>query len=307
MKPILVVGSLNMDLVVQAPRHPKPGETILGSGFQTFPGGKGANQAVAAARLGGQVRMVGRVGQDDFGEILLETVSRDGVETTWIKKDPQAATGVALITVDGAGQNTIVVVPGANGQVSPQDVQAAEAAFHQAGVLLLQLEVPLPVIAKAVELAKRDGLQVVLNPAPAAYLETSLLSDVDYLVPNQSELEILTGQSGIEQGVQRLQDLGVGKVIVTLGGDGVLVADGKDRIRLPIYPVQVVDTTAAGDAFVGAFAVALMEGLSTEEAAGWGNAAGALAVTKAGAQASLPTRGALEQLLGKGSESSPSA
>ena len=166
-KHIVVVGSLNMDLVVRTPRHPQIGETIIGSAFQTFPGGKGANQAVAAARLGGSVRMIGRVGADAFGEALLGTAARDGVDTSWISRDAEAPTGVALITVDDGGQNTIVVASGANMRLTPEYVFAAEAAFEDAAILLMQLESPLPAIARAIELAHLHGAQVVLNPSPA--------------------------------------------------------------------------------------------------------------------------------------------
>jgi len=294
---IVVVGSLNMDLVVRAPRHPQPGETILGGDFRTFPGGKGANQAVAAARLGAAVQMIGRVGADAFGAALLQTLAQDGVDTRHVPRDQEAPTGVALITLNAAGQNTIVVAPGANARLTPQDVVAAEAAFASAAVLLLQLECPLPAVAQAIELAKQHGAQVVLNPAPAQPLDAALLAKVDYLLPNQSELALLTGLDDIRPAVSRLQAIGVRRIVVTLGEEGVLVAEDASEIHLPAHGVTVVDTTAAGDAFAGAFAVALLEGHSTCQAAAWGNAAGALAVTRAGAQPSLPRRGELEKFL----------
>jgi ribokinase len=286
---IVVVGSLNMDLVVRALRHPQPGETLLGSDFGTFPGGKGANQAVAAARLSkdgptsGQVRMVGRVGQDAFGDELLETVTRSGVDARYIQRDPAAPTGVAVITLDSAGQNTIVVAPGANGQLAPKDIEAAADAFNNAAVLLVQLESPLPSVLRAIQLAKEHGARVVLNPSPAQPLDLALLSQVDYLVPNEHELAALSRMVDRAAAVSRLRDEGVARLVVTLGGDGVLVSDELGEAYLPAYPVNVVDTTAAGDAFVGAFAVALTEGATTLDAARWGNAAGALAVTRAGA------------------------
>jgi len=289
-----------MDLVVRAPRHPQLGETILGGDFQTFPGGKGANQAAAAARLGAVVKMIGRVGRDAFGDSLLSTMKRDNVDTTYIRRDGRLPSGVASITVDAAGQNTIVVVSGANGELTAGDVAAGEAAFVGAAVLLLQLECPLAAVERAIELAKKHGAQVVLNPAPAQMLDSSLLESVDYLVPNQTELALLTGIDDLtatRRAASHLLAHGVRRVIVTLGEEGALVLDGVADIHLPAHKVTVVDTTAAGDAFVGALAVALMEGRSTREAAAWGNAAGALTVTRPGAQPSLPTRAELEKFL----------
>jgi len=294
---IVVVGSLNMDLVIRAPRHPEPGETILGSDFKTFTGGKGANQAVAAARLGGSVKMIGQVGEDSFGDRLFEAVTAEGIETKFILRDPREATGVALITVDEAGQNTIVVASGANARLTPVDISNAEEAFKDAAVLLLQLESPLPAVTRAIELAKRHGVKVVLNPAPAQMLPTKLLTQVDYLVPNQTELAFLAGVEGTDTAVSCLGSLGVTKLIVTLGDEGALVVEKNRETQLQSYPVEVVDTTAAGDAFVGAFAVALTEGKVTLEAAAFGNAAGALTATRSGAQPSLPKRAELDQFL----------
>lgn len=294
---IVVVGSLNMDLVIRAPRHPEPGETILGSDFKTFPGGKGANQAVAAARLGGSVKMIGQVGEDSFGDSLFEEVTAEGIETKYILRDPREATGVALITVDEAGQNTIVVASGANARLTPVDISNADEAFEDAAVLLLQLESPLAAVTRAIELAKRHGVKVVLNPAPAQMLSTKLLTQVDYLIPNQTELAFLAGVEGTDTAVSCLRGLGVTKLIVTLGDEGALVVEKNKETQLPSYAVEVIDTTAAGDAFVGAFAVALTEGKSTLEAAAFGNAAGALTATRSGAQPSLPTRAELDQFL----------
>lgn len=295
--PIVVVGSLNMDLVVRAARHPKIGETIIGSAFQTFPGGKGANQAVAAARLGGQVRMIGRVGSDDFGQALLNGVLRDGVDATHIQRDPAEATGVALITVDDLGRNTIVVASGANGRLLPGDILAAESAFDGAAALVMQLESPLPALEQAVEIAHRRGLKIILNPAPAQPLPAALLTGCDILVPNESELALLSGVQGVEDGVRCLQAQGVRCLVVTLGEQGVLVADGAQRTSIAAHSVAAVDTVAAGDAFVGALAVALTEGLELAKAAEWGNAAAAISVTRRGAQPSLPTRDEVEQFL----------
>jgi len=294
---IVVVGSLNMDLVVRSPRHPQPGETLLGAEFRTFPGGKGANQAVAAARLGGQVKLIGRVGADAFGDALLETCTRDGVDTGHVERLEDAPTGVALITVDDAGQNTIVVVPGANGKLSPPDLLAAAPAFEGASVVVMQLEVPLLTVIYAADLARRHGARVVLNPAPAQPLSATGLEQVDVLIPNQSEAALLTGCASAGDAARRLIALGVRSVVVTMGERGVLIAEGETATLLPAHQVSVLDTTAAGDAFVGAFAVALAEGRTVLEAAAWGNAAGALAVTRAGAQPSLPARAELERFL----------
>lgn len=295
---IVVVGSINMDLVVRAPRHPAPGETILGTDFQTFPGGKGANQAVAAARLGGKVMMVGRVGTDPFGDVLLANLNKDGVDTRYVYRTEATASGVALITVSESGQNNIVVVPGANWKLLPSDVQAAEPAFKGAGVVLMQLEIPVETAAAAVHMAKKYGAQVVFNPAPAQPLDASLLAEVDFLVPNEQELSLLTGLQPIKLAAHSLQSIGVKHLIVTLGSKGVYVLENGSSTHLTSHPVLVIDTTAAGDAFVGAFAVGLTEGLPPHQAAAMGNAAGALSVTVAGAQPSLPTRASLNEFLG---------
>jgi ribokinase len=296
-KHILVVGSLNMDLVVRSPRHPQPGETILGGEFNTFPGGKGANQAVAAARLGAPVEMIGRVGGDAFGDALLATVAQDGVSTAHILRDP-AATGVALITVDAAGQNTIVVASGANAQVSPQDIDDASGAFENASALVMQLECPLPTVIRAAEQAKARHIPVILNPAPAQSLPADLLSGVDYLIPNQTELALLSGGiTNLNEAVGWQKAQNIRCLIVTLGGEGVWASDETGTHQLPAFKVTPVDTVAAGDAFVGAFAVALSEGQPLEQALRWGSAAGAISVTRAGAQPSLPTRAELEKFL----------
>lgn len=294
---IVVVGSLNMDLVVHAPRYPQPGETILGSEFHTFPGGKGANQAVAAARLGGQVAMIGRAGQDDFGDTLLQILAEDRVDTTHIVRDSETPSGIALITIDASGQNRIVVVPGANGRLTTADVSEAEEAFRGASALLVQLECPLPAVSHALKLGRKHGLRTVLNPAPAQPLGPAFLSNVDYLVPNESELALLAGTHSVGEAVRQLHHLGVRCVVVTLGERGALVNDEEGEAYLPAHRVAAVDTSAAGDAFVGAFAVALTEGRTTKQAAAWGNAAGALAVTRSGAQPSLPTRAELTDFL----------
>ena len=302
---VTVVGSLNMDLVARAPRIPLPGETIIGGGFRTVPGGKGANQAVAAARLGAQVSIVGRVGRDAFARSLLEAMIAAGVDHAFVGQDPQAATGIALIVVDDSGENSIVVAPGANMCLSPADVAAAERAIAAADVCLLQLEIPLESVTRAAEVAQAHGVTVILNPAPARLMPAALLSLVDVLVPNESEAALLTGhpvddQATAEAAAGALRAMGVGTVILTLGELGALLArDGKAE-HFPAFAVTPVDTTGAGDAFLGGFAVALAEGRALADAVRWGNAAGGLATTRLGAQPSLPTRAALEHLLATG-------
>jgi len=302
---VAVVGSLNMDLVARAPRIPRPGETIIGGDFQTAPGGKGANQAVAAARLGAKVSMVGRVGRDAFAVALLDNLAAAGVDHAHVTQDPDAATGVALIVVDDAGENSIVVASGANMRLSPADVDAAEPVIAEADVCLLQLESPLEVVTRAAEVARAHGVTVVLNPAPARPLPGRLLSLVDILVPNESETALLTGRpidglAAAEEAARALREMGVGTVILTLGERGALLAQEGGAERFPAFRVAPVDTTAAGDAFLGGLAVALGEGRGLAEAVRWGNAAGALATTRMGAQPSLPTRSALEALLAQG-------
>lgn len=298
---IVVVGSLNMDLVVHTNRHPKPGETLLGRDFQTFPGGKGANQAVAAARAGGQVFIIGRVGEDAFGSVLLESIARDGVNTTFVRRTSSTASGVALITLDAEGQNTIVVASGANEMLTAQDVLASESIFENAAALLMQLETPLDAVAQATELARKHKVRVILNPAPAQALSSNFLEQIDYLIPNENELALMTGVQGVSLGLDSLSGMVGSAVIVTLGSNGVMLAERSDRPKhhhLSGYTVNVVDTVAAGDAFVGAFGVALAEGKSALDAATFGNAAGAIAVTRPGAQPSIPTRAEIYQFLG---------
>ncbi len=307
---IAVVGSLNMDLVIRSPHIPRPGETVIGGEFHTLPGGKGANQAVAAARLGAQVSMVGRVGHDAFGGVLLENLDADGIDHTFVVQDGQAATGVALIVVDDNGENSIVVSSGANMRLSPADVEAAEAVIAAADLLILQLEVPLESVVRSAELARAHGARVVLNPAPARPLPARLLSLVDVLVPNESEAALLAGlpvgtQIEAESAAEALLRSGVSTVILTLGERGALPARAGQMQVVPAFEVKPVDTTAAGDAFVAGLAVALAEGQGLSEAVRWGNAAGGLATTQLGAQPSLPTRQALERLLAGGSLKPP--
>jgi ribokinase len=300
-----VVGSLNMDLVIRSPRIPRPGETIIGGEYRNVPGGKGANQAVAAARLGARVSMVGRVGSDAFGDQLLDHLVADGIDHTFVLKDQDAATGVALIVVDDAGENSIVVASGANMRLSAPDMEAAQAVIAGADALLLQLESPIETVRRAAEVARAHGVTVILNPAPARPLPAQLLALVDVLIPNESETALLTGlpvenHAQGQAAASALRELGVGTVILTLGERGAMLAQGTEAQVFPTFDVDPVDTTAAGDAFVAGLAVALAEGKPMAEAVRWGNAAGALATTRLGAQPSLPTRAALEQMLAGG-------
>jgi ribokinase len=302
---VTVVGSLNMDLIARSPRIPRPGETIIGGDFHTAPGGKGANQAVAAARLGARVSMIGRVGRDAFAGQLLDNLSAAGVDHTFVIQDSEVATGVALIVVDDAGENSIVVASGANMRLSPADVDEAEAVIAGADALLLQLESPLETVIRAAEVARAHGVTVILNPAPARSLPAELLAMVDVLIPNESETSLLTGlpvsnQAEAETAATALREMGVGTVILTLGERGALLAREEETEQVLAFEVTPVDTTAAGDAFVGGFTVAMAGGQPLAEAVRWGNAAGALATTKLGAQPSLPTRQDLEALLATG-------
>lgn len=304
---IVVVGSLNMDLVVQVPTIPAPGETVLGDNFATIPGGKGANQAVAAARLGAQVSLIGRVGNDAFGEQLLANAQREGIDVTHVGRDETAASGVAMISVDANGQNSIAVASGANYKLTAGHVRTAWAALSQVDLLVMPLETPLETIETAVSLANQSGTQVILNPAPAQHLPSRILAGVDVLVPNEPETSQLTGmpintKEETQLAARQLLKLGVSSVALTLGSRGALVLAGATGqfSEVAAYPVTAVDTTAAGDAFVAGLAVGLGEGKPLVEAAQFANAVGALAVTKQGAQPGMPTREEVNQLFLKG-------
>jgi len=300
MPDILVVGSLNADLVVQVPRFPQPGETISGSDLQIIPGGKGANQAVAAARQGSSVSMLGRVGNDSFGPELIHNLKQNNVETSHVQIDSESATGTAIIAVDANGQNNIVLSPGGNGQVRPTDV--ANVSFSDYKLLLLQLEIPIEAVTSAAQRARESGLRVLLNPAPARSLPEELISLSDFILPNETELSLLTNQSvhdtsSAEKAARTLLAGGAQNVIVTLGANGALIVNQAITKHIPSFDVQVVDTTAAGDAFIGGFASALLSNKSLEEAVRYGCACGALATTKFGAQPSLPTREDVERFI----------
>ena len=308
MKPaIVVVGSLNMDFVVGVRELPAPGETVLGSNFQMFPGGKGANQAVAAARLGGQsvgVRMIGRVGYDLFADHLKASLAAAGVDVTAVHATKTQATGVALISVDRAGQNSIVVASGANGELAAGDVEAMRPVFLGARLALFQLETPLSTVAGALALARYEGLTTILDPAPAQPLPAELMTEVDILTPNESEALGLLGRpparvsptEAIEI-AEALRRMGPRTVIVKLGDQGCLAHDGAAPTHVAGFAVEVRDTTAAGDTFNAALAVSLAEGASMAHALRFANASAAISVTRAGAQASAPSRREVDAFL----------
>ncbi len=294
---IVVIGSLNMDLVVRLLKIPRPGETLLGGVFRTFPGGKGANQAVAAARLGAHVTMIGCIGSDAFGKEMRETLADEGIATEHILVHSQEATGVALIQVDAQGQNSIAVASGANFCLTSDYVEKAMQTIGEFDALVMPLETPLETIYSGARIASKIGAKVILNPAPAQVLDKDLLELVDVLLPNEYEIALMTGiplqsTQDTRRAAEKLISLGSKSLLVTLGSQGALLLDGKTHQEtiIPACPVRAVDSTAAGDCFVSALAVALCEGLTLLAAAEFANAAAALSVTHDGAQPSLPRR-----------------
>ena len=302
---VLVLGSSNTDLIVKVARIPRPGETILGGEFATAGGGKGANQAVAAARAGGAVTFVARVGRDANGDRAVAGFAAAGIDVKYVIRDPTRPSGVALVLVGRGGENSIAVASGANDRLSPTDVRKARPAFQRAWVVLLQLETPLKTIAASLELATAAGLRVILNPAPARPLPGRLLERVYLLTPNESEAELLTGvavasERAAARAADALLDRGVHNVAITMGSRGAFVAGPGVRQMIPGFKVKAIDATGAGDVFNGALVVALAEGRPLLEAARFGCAAAAISVTRLGAQPSAPTRRAINALLAKG-------
>jgi ribokinase len=298
---VLVVGSLNMDLVIQVARLPAAGETVRGSALQTFCGGKGANQAVAARRLGGEVSMIGRVGPDEFGHRLRTGLEKEKVDVSAVTVLAGSTTGIALITVGEGGQNTIVVSPGANCSFHPGDLESYQAHFAVARWALFQLEIPLQTVVEGIQLAKKGGACTILNPAPAQSLPTEIWPLVDIVVPNEIEAAILTGQSTADFSKERAArfflDQGARQVIITLGSKGAYFASATDALSIPPYRVEAVDATGAGDAFLAALAVGLTAGWEISRSLAFASAAGALATTKPGAQSSLPHLQEVEDFL----------
>jgi ribokinase len=299
---IVVVGSVNADMVVKGERLPGPGETVIGGQFIMVAGGKGANQAVAACRLGAEVTLVAKVGQDRLGDEAIENYRREGIRTDLIQHDPMAATGVALILVDARGENLISVASGANATLTPADVDRAAERIRQADAVLLQLEIPLATVCHTARLAAAAGVSVILDPAPAAPLPASLLADAAYLTPNEHEAELLTGiavsdPASAREAATKLLAAGARQVIITLGAKGAWLASAVGQKLISGRSVDAVDTTAAGDAFNGGLAWALGQGLAIETAVAQACAVGALSTTRLGAQPSLPSAAELEQFL----------
>lgn len=292
---IIVLGSLNVDFVVRVERRPNEGETILGTNFSIFPGGKGANQAVAAAKLGGKVAMAGRIGDDVFSKILLDSLSKARVGQEYIAITPGVSTGSAFITVDNTGENAIIVVPGANGCCSKRDVDALRPYLQKAKILMLQLEIPLETVTYAAEVAHSCGARVMLDPAPPVSIADALFKSVDIITPNEHEASFLTGRKVFDVESAKLAALdllarGVKAVVIKLGAGGVVYGELGRFGNIVGHSVQTVDTTAAGDAFSGGLAVALCEGKSLAEACRFANGVAALSVTRKGAQTSMPER-----------------
>ncbi len=309
---LCILGSINMDLVVRAPRLPAPGETLLGGPFETHPGGKGANQAVAAARMGADVAFIGRTGDDEHGRRMLDTLRAERIVTTRVTTTPGAATGVALIAVGSAGENTIIVAPGANALLTPADADAARETLAAADVLLVQLEVPLDAVTRAAEIARDSGTTVMLNAAPGARLPAALLAAIDVLIVNETEAAIVAdGLLGVAatDPLDRLAAGGLASVIMTLGARGAVALHARVRGQAAPFSVEPLDTVGAGDAFCGTLAARWAEhqigggraggvdAMGLLDALCWANAAGALATTRRGAIPSLPTRAEVLDLL----------
>lgn len=296
---IVIVGSFNTDLTSYMERMPRPGETVHGRKFVTGPGGKGSNQAVAAARLGAEVTFVGRIGQDVFAPLALSIWKQEGINTDYVIQDPEHATGVAPIFVDDTGENSIVVVLGANLAISKADVDAAADIIAEADVLLVQLEINYDAVGYALKIAKEKGVLTILNPAPAGHLPAEVVALADYITPNETELEVLSNQPGVssEKAALSLLTAAEQTVVMTLGSQGAQYVRKDSSAVVASFSVNVVDTTGAGDAFNGGLAVALAEGKSLEEAVAFANATAALCVTKPGTAPSMPQREEVEALL----------
>ena len=300
---IVIVGSFNTDLTTYMERMPRPGETVSGRRFVTGPGGKGSNQAVAAARLGAEVTFIGRVGRDVFAEIALDIWQEEKINTDFVVQDPEHATGVAPIFVDDAGENMIVVALGANLAITKADIDAAADVIAQADILMTQLEINYDMVDYALRIAKSKGIRTILNPAPAGEIPADTIALADFLTPNETELEVLSGISAAKQkdAAQSLLTTDAQTVVVTLGQQGAMYVQKDSTGRIPGFEVDVVDTTGAGDAFNGGLAVALARDKSLEDAIRFANATAALCVTRPGTAPSMPRRAEVERLLATGS------
>lgn len=300
---IAVLGSVNMDLVAKCARLPRPGETVSAASFSEIPGGKGANQAVSAARAGGDVQIIGRVGSDGFADQLRKNLESESIKCDRLSSTEGMPSGVALIGVEDSGENHIVVVPGANGCVSSDDVSDAEELIREADILLLQLEVPIETVLSAIEAARKAGTRVMVDPAPTPADPPAGLFDVDLICPNESEAAALTNlpvssPEEIETAARKLASFGAKAVAITLGSQGAALLQGNEFSLIKAFDSNVVDTTAAGDAFAGALAVKWAESESLIDAVSFGNAAGAIAASRHGAQPGMALRNEIEQLIG---------
>ena len=303
MKKILVVGSINMDLVTVTEKTPKIGETVLGRTFSQIPGGKGANQAVAMARLGANVAMIGRVGEDSFGDTLISGMKKDGLNTIGIEK-VSGCTGIASIVVDDSAHNSIIVVPGANFEITTRDIERHKKMYEETDIVVHQLETPMDVVEYSLKLSKSLGKTTILNPAPAKDLSDEIIANIDYLIPNETELELLSGitietEEDVVTGAKLLMDKGVKTLVVTLGSKGAMYIDEKEVYKIMAHKVEALDTTAAGDSFIGGLVTALAKGSTFKDAMEFASKVGAITVTRRGAQTSLPTLEEVENFGGK--------
>ena len=300
-KKILVIGSCNTDMVVKSDRLPVPGETVLGGAFMMNPGGKGANQAVAVARMGGKATFISKTGNDLFGRQSIEMYGDENINTDFILSDPNLPSGVAIIMVDTNGENCIVVASGANGSLKPHDIDKAKHIFENTDFLLMQLEIPMDTVEHAAKLAHQKGIKVILNPAPAAFLSNELMECLYAIIPNKTEAEMLSGikvydWNSAKQAADIIGAKGVDVVVITLGSKGALIKEGGSYYEVPVEKINAIDTTAAGDTFCGTFCVGLSEGLSVVDSVKMANQAAGITVTREGAQAAIPYRKELFQL-----------
>ena len=301
---ITIIGSSNTDLIMQVDKTPGPGETIIGKKFSVTPGGKGANQAVAAARSGGDVSFIGCIGKDVFGNLAIEKLDKDNIDTSSIYRESDAPSGMALVYVDADGENSISIAPGSNFELSPKNIDESLGTLSNTKIILTQLEIPIETVEHAAQLAQERGITFILDPAPAASLSDNLMGNVDIITPNETEAEKLTGialtnETNIRSACEKLHKQGVGTIIITLGSRGAFLSNSDYCLLIPTYKVDPIDTTGAGDIFNGALARAMSEYEDIREAIKFANAAAAISVTKLGAQASAPKKSEIEAFLSK--------